>query len=150
MSSDPEFSRKVREERRRRRRELAKSTEQNPNAKYDGSKKFTQEQIDTANRIAEEHVTQLHNDCDDTLDRILKTAHDTHDTGAKTLQQIHGQQEQLRKIHKDLHEIDEDQKDTQRSLQTISSWGGQLKVRIFSCSSLLLSAFNMFVYDFNF
>lgn len=128
MSADPEFSRKVREERRRRRRELAKQREQDPNAKYDASNKFTQQQIDAANKVAADHATNLHNDCDDTLDRILKTAHDTHDTGAKTLHQIHSQQEQLRKIHKDLHEIDQDQKDTESSLRTISSWGGQFKV----------------------
>ena len=68
--------------------------------------------------------------------------------GAKTLEQLDHQNQQLRDVHKDLHETDETLKQSDRKLDTIKSWGGMIKVH-HTKKNIPTFFFSFFLFVFN-
>ena len=120
MSVDPNLGAQLAAERRRRRKLM--NRQDKPLNDYRVDSKYSEQDKRKANKMAYKHADNINDKIDASLDRSLAMVAHSVKTGAQTAQMLDEQRNQIRTVHKQTHQTDEILQDSQRSLQTVSSW----------------------------
>ena len=89
---------------------------------YKVESKYNEEDRARINEKAKDYCDELNNSIDSSLDNSLAMCANTAKLGMDTCEELHDQRNRIRNLHKNVHEIDETLKDSERSIQTVQSW----------------------------
>eukprot|EP01084_Bolivina_argentea_P263899 446853_1 len=120
MATDLNFSAQLKAERTRR-RDLTRKQHKNL-SNYVVDSKYNQQDQTIANQKVLKHCDQLNDAIDHSLDASLAMTAQTASTAADTCNMLNEQRDQIKKMHKDVHQTNEILKDSERSIQTVQSW----------------------------